>query len=315
MTNIKKWITASQAAELAGVTSETIRNLCKSGALSYKKRNHLFYVNSEDVMQRAEQYAEIHEATINTEQFLKEAQALRDNAHAELKAVKEKTREIRLEHGYSVSNISALSYFAHSVLSVLGEKYAQEFTERELDIIKNYLATGTVYDPQSMVTRTRAHMLFMRFFRKLVHVKNDLRTKDDTIVKMGENLELLNGIIKKQQEQISVLTLAVKQGIRNDEVDKIAELDYTLLHTHKSLQVKLVDLDLSVRAISGLKSAGIQTLEDLIKTRRGDLLKIRNFGKKSLTELDELLEKKGLTWSMTYENILAYTIAKLRANE
>lgn len=197
MTNTKKWITASQAAELAGVTSETIRNLCKSGALSYKKRNHLFYVNSEDVMQRAEQYAEIHEATISTEQFLKEAQALRDNAHAELKAVKEKTREIRLEHGYSVSNISALSYFAHSVLSVLGEKYAQEFTEREVDIIKNYLATGTVYDPQSMVTRTRAHMLFMRFFRKLVHVKNDLRTKDDTIVKMGENLELLNGIIKK----------------------------------------------------------------------------------------------------------------------
>lgn len=64
------------------------------------------------------------------------------------------------------------------------------------------------------------------------------------------------------------------------------------------LNQKLIDLDLSVRALNCLKAAEVDTLGELVTYHRSDLLKFRNFGKKSLTELDELLEKNGLAFGM-----------------
>jgi len=60
------------------------------------------------------------------------------------------------------------------------------------------------------------------------------------------------------------------------------------------LKTKLVDMDLSVRALNCLKAAGVETLGDLVQFNKTDLLKFRNFGKKSLTELDELLDNMNL---------------------
>jgi DNA-directed RNA polymerase subunit alpha len=66
----------------------------------------------------------------------------------------------------------------------------------------------------------------------------------------------------------------------------------------QQLKQKLVDLDLSVRALNCLKAAEVETLGDLVKFNKNDLLKFRNFGKKSLTELDELLENLNLSFGM-----------------
>ena len=57
-------------------------------------------------------------------------------------------------------------------------------------------------------------------------------------------------------------------------------------------------MDLSVRALNCLKAAEVETLGQLVRYHRADLLKFRNFGKKSLTELDELLERNGLAFGM-----------------
>ena len=64
------------------------------------------------------------------------------------------------------------------------------------------------------------------------------------------------------------------------------------------LKTKLVDMDLSVRAVNCLKAADVDTLGELVQFNRNDLLKFRNFGKKSLTELDDLLESLNLTFGM-----------------
>jgi DNA-directed RNA polymerase subunit alpha len=64
------------------------------------------------------------------------------------------------------------------------------------------------------------------------------------------------------------------------------------------LKTKLVDLDLSVRALNCLKAADVDTLGELVQYNRTDLLKFRNFGKKSLTELDDLLLGMGLNFGM-----------------
>ena len=64
------------------------------------------------------------------------------------------------------------------------------------------------------------------------------------------------------------------------------------------LKTKLVDMDLSVRALNCLKSAEVETLGDLVRYNKTDLLKFRNFGKKSLTELDDLLSELKLSFGM-----------------
>ena len=64
------------------------------------------------------------------------------------------------------------------------------------------------------------------------------------------------------------------------------------------LKTKLVDLDLSVRALNCLKAAEVETLGELVAYNKSDLMKFRNFGKKSLTELEELVANKGLQFGM-----------------
>jgi DNA-directed RNA polymerase subunit alpha len=85
------------------------------------------------------------------------------------------------------------------------------------------------------------------------------------------------------------------------------EFDETSLHMRQLLKTKLVDMDLSVRALNCLKAADVETLGDLVSYNKNDLLKFRNFGKKSLTELDDLVDGKGLTFGM---NVAKYKLDK-----
>ena len=90
------------------------------------------------------------------------------------------------------------------------------------------------------------------------------------------------------------------EKITLDSDDKYAneEFDEEVLHMRQLLKTKLVDLDLSVRALNCLKAAEVDTLGDLVKFNKNDLLKFRNFGKKSLTELEDLLTTMGLNFGM-----------------
>lgn len=83
-----------------------------------------------------------------------------------------------------------------------------------------------------------------------------------------------------------------------DEIAKTESYDEESLHMRQLLKTKLVDMDLSVRALNCLKAAEVDTLGDLVSFNKGDLMKFRNFGKKSLTELEELVNNKGLSFGM-----------------
>jgi DNA-directed RNA polymerase subunit alpha len=74
------------------------------------------------------------------------------------------------------------------------------------------------------------------------------------------------------------------------------EFDEEILHMRQKLKTRLVDMNLSVRALNCLKSADVDTLGDLVQFNKADLLKFRNFGKKSLVELEELLERENLSF-------------------
>ena len=84
----------------------------------------------------------------------------------------------------------------------------------------------------------------------------------------------------------------------DDERAESEEFDETSLHMRQLLKTRLVDMDLSVRALNCLKAADVETLGELVSYNKNDLLKFRNFGKKSLTELEDLIESKGLSFGM-----------------
>jgi len=89
-----------------------------------------------------------------------------------------------------------------------------------------------------------------------------------------------------------------KITIDSEEKQENEEFDEEVLHMRQLLKTKLIDMDLSVRALNCLKAADVETLADLVVFNRSDLLKFRNFGKKSLTELDELLNTMNLNFGM-----------------
>ncbi|MFN3342281.1 MAG: DNA-directed RNA polymerase subunit alpha [Flavobacteriales bacterium] len=91
------------------------------------------------------------------------------------------------------------------------------------------------------------------------------------------------------------------------EKQETEEFDEESLHMRQLLKTKLVDMDLSVRALNCLKAADVETLGELVAYNKNDLLKFRNFGKKSLTELEDLVHAKGLHFGM---NVAKYKLDK-----
>jgi len=86
--------------------------------------------------------------------------------------------------------------------------------------------------------------------------------------------------------------------LESDEIAQTETYDEESLHMRQLLKTKLIDMDLSVRALNCLKAAEVDTLGDLVSYNKNDLMKFRNFGKKSLTELEELVNVKGLSFGM-----------------
>lgn len=98
-----------------------------------------------------------------------------------------------------------------------------------------------------------------------------------------------------------------KIALEAADVDINEEFDEEVLHMRQLLKTKLTDMDLSVRALNCLKSAEVETLGELVQFNKTDLLKFRNFGKKSLTELEELLQSLNLQFGM---DITKYKLEK-----
>lgn len=98
-----------------------------------------------------------------------------------------------------------------------------------------------------------------------------------------------------------------KITLDSEEKSQSDEFDEESLHMRQLLKTKLVDMDLSVRALNCLKAADVETLGELVAFNKNDLLKFRNFGKKSLVELEDLVRVKGLLFGM---NVAKYKLDK-----
>lgn len=155
----------------------------------------------------------------------------------------------------------------------------------------NVIAIDSIYTPIKNVKYT------VENFR--VDQKTDY---EKLIIEIKTNGSILPKDALKEAAKILIYHLMLfsdeKITLETSDNDGNEEFDEEVLHMRQLLKSKLVDMDLSVRALNCLKSAEVETLGDLVVFNKTDLLKFRNFGKKSLTELDELLASLNLSFGM-----------------
>ena len=161
---------------------------------------------------------------------------------------------------------------------------------REKDILRKVLE-GTSIESLSDeygITRTRVVQVMSHAVRKLATVKSysDLRREYKHLKDDNANFPI---VVQAFQNRIKEL-----ERVNNITSAPVSEYDYLLGdkagHFTAMMNTKVIDLKISVRSLNCLKGADIETLGDLVKSNKTDLLKFRNFGKKSLMELDDLLD-------------------------
>ena len=155
----------------------------------------------------------------------------------------------------------------------------------------NVLAIDSIYTPIKNVKYS------IENFR--VDQKTDY---DKLIIEITTNGSILPKDALKEAAKILIYHFMLfsdeKITLETSDSNGNEEFDEEVLHMRQLLKSKLVDMDLSVRALNCLKSAEVETLGELVVFNKTDLLKFRNFGKKSLTELDELLANLNLSFGM-----------------
>ncbi|MDO5017006.1 MAG: DNA-directed RNA polymerase subunit alpha [Porphyromonas sp.] len=153
------------------------------------------------------------------------------------------------------------------------------------------IAIDAIYTP---ILNVKISVENTRVGQKTDYDKLTLEVDTDGSIHPKEALKNAAQIMIKHLELFSEENIAVELETEQEE----EKFDEATIMTRQLLKNKLEDVDLSVRALNCLRAAGVLTLGDLVKCSRGELLKFRNFGKKSLNEVDELLDHLGLTFGM-----------------
>jgi len=177
-------------------------------------------------------------------------------------------------------------------LSIIkGRGYVPPEENKPIDDIIGIIPIGSVFTP---IRNVKYYIENMRVEQKTDYEKLLLEIDTDGSIHPKEALKeaakiLIHHFMLFSDEKIT---------LDSDEKHDNDEFDEEVLRMRQLLKTKLVDLDLSVRALNCLKAAEVETLGDLVQFNKTDLLKFRNFGKKSLTELENLLDIKNLNFGM-----------------
>ena len=260
------FIPVTDAASIAGVTKETIRNLCKAGTIRYQMHGNLYYPCKQDVEQYASTIAVIHSSEqeierrkLELQQQLEQLRQAKADAQAKLEALN--------MFPYRIKHITEL-------LCALIPRLDNTLNRREIEVIMEVLQGGkwSEVTEKLKLTKERTLQIWEKALDKIAAAPDEMAAKDDIIDELQEQIAELQ---EKKAEQEAVESLTPEE---------------------RELLLKPIDgSELSVRAQNGLKAAEINTIYDLVKRSRSDLQHIRNFGRKSIDEIEAWLASKNLS--------------------
>lgn len=181
--------------------------------------------------------------------------------------------------------------FEMELLVDKGRGYVPADEPRATELPFSHVAMDAIYTPvknvKYSVENTRVEQK-TDYERLLIDIQTDGSIHPEEALKGAANILIQHFMLFSDQ----TMTFEKQKAEEDNQVDE------EMLRMRKLLKTSLAELDLSVRAFNCLKSADVKTLGDLVRLEISDMMKFRNFGKKSLTELEQLVSEKGLTFGM-----------------
>ena len=172
-----------------------------------------------------------------------------------------------------------------------GRGYVPAEENRQAENSSSYIPIDAIYTPIKNVTysieNTRVEQK-TDYEKLIIDIQTDGSIHPEDALKGSAHILIQHFMLFSDQS----MTFETERGGEEEPIDE------EFLHMRKLLKTPLADLDLSVRADNCLKAADVRSLGDLVNLEISDMMKFRNFGKKSLTELEQLVQEKGLTFGM-----------------
>lgn len=283
-----RMISRQEAAEILRVDPQTITNWCGKGVLRAKQVGKWLMVDRDTITKLFDSLQDLAES----EKAIKE---LQEDNYAKMRELKQANEEWQKDIAFA-NGMEKPSRLIRMIQSLIDSIDNEIMGERERNVLKEYLdgsefeAIGDEYG----ITRERTRQIIEKAMRKL----GSLEPYGDVLNRCNETEaenKMMRSLLKKQDAELAELreklNIKVEQEknktVEEKAMDGLSEKDKEILGL---LNTRLVDMNLTVRSLNCLKAADLETFGDLVKCNKMDLLKQRNFGKKSFGELDDLLD-------------------------
>lgn len=278
-------MTRNDAAAYLGVDPQTITNWVNKGLLGgyNDKSSKRFWVNADDVKKYSEKY-----------KMLSISEDLLDREQKELLASERKVNTKIQMLMHDALNVSSFSYDKiGSSLCMLLELTAQ-YGLREKKIMQAFFNGDRISDiaDNFELSRERVRQIVIKAIRKFNYAIEEL-----------VDLKLENNSLKEEIKNVK-MQFIMQEGKKEEEQSE--DVPPSLF------SIRLVNCNLPVRVLNVTKAADIDTIGDLVQYSKLDMIKFRNFGKKSLMQLDEFIHEMGLEWGMDKAKIYARGIQRMK---
>lgn len=300
-----KLIRVTDAAARLGVTSQTIENWGKSGCLKIKtmgKSGKGHWVDEDTISALGDTWADVEHARQVMEAERQEIEDARKNFRAELKEIRREAMMLK-----RVGQAVVCENFYLSIPEMLCSLGV--INCREVQVMRRVISGEPIgYIAEYFgVTKNAILGIFGRGCRKARHLEDIKKRLDEAeamkaeIAELKQTVAVLNRDLKSQRE--------VEEEQRKMEEAELKEHIARTDSLLKLLNTNIVDWDLPVRALNCLKAIDVETIGDLVRLNKVDLLKARNFGKRSLGEVEDLIIGLGLGFGMDVDKIYRERIA------
>ena len=278
-------MTRNDAAAYLGVDPQTITNWVNKGLLGgyNDKSSKRFWVNADDVKKYSEKY-----------KMLSISEDLLDREQKELLASERKVNTKIQMLMHDALNVSSFSYDKiGSSLCMLLELTAQ-YGLREKKIMQAFFNGDRISDiaDNFELSRERVRQIVIKAIRKFNYAIEEL-----------VDLKLENNSLKEEIKNVK-MQFIMQEGKKEEEQSE--DVPPSLF------SIRLVNCNLPVRVLNVTKAADIDTIGDLVQYSKLDMIKFRNFGKKSLMQLDDFIHEMGLEWGMDKAKIYARGIQRMK---
>ena len=278
-------MTRNDAAAYLGVDPQTITNWVNKGLLGgyNDKSSKRFWVNADDVKKYSEKY-----------KMLSVSEDLLDREQKELLASERKVNAKIQMLMHDALNVSSFSYDKiGSSLCMLLELTAQ-YGLREKKIMQAFFNGDRISDiaDNFELSRERVRQIVIKAIRKFNYAIEEL-----------VDLKLENNSLKEEIKNVK-MQFIMQEGEKEEEQPE--DVPTSLF------SIRLVNCNLPVRVLNVTKAADIDTIGDLVQYSKLDMIKFRNFGKKSLMQLDDFIHEMGLEWGMDKAKIYARGIQRMK---